>query len=149
MFRKILVAVDGSEHARNAAFVAARLARSLGAALTLLTVYRQPPGFEGEPYYSEALENAINDAQRLLDGVAAEIVADGGPTPDTSALGGEPVAEVREAAAAGGYDLIVVGTRGLGRLQSALLGSVSGQLAANSCCPVLVVHEGHGGAERP
>ena len=143
MFHKILVAVDGSGHARNAALVAARLARKLGAALTLLTVYHQPPGFEGEPYYSEALEGAINDAQRLLDAVAAEIVADGGPVPETSALGGDPVTEIREAASAGGYDLIVVGTRGLGRLQSALLGSVSGQLAAHGSCPVLVVHESH------
>ena len=143
MFQKILVAVDGSGHARNAALVAARLARSLGATLTLLTVYHQPPEFEGEPYYSAALEGAINDAQRILDAIAAEVAADGGPTPDTSALGGDPVSEIREAASAGGYDLIVVGTRGLGRLQGALLGSVSAQLAASSSCPVLVVHESH------
>ena len=141
MFRRILVAVDGSEHSRQAALVAARLAREIGSDLTLLTVYRQPPGFEGEPYYSEALEAALADAQRILDSAAADVLADGGPKPETSALGGDPVAEICEAASAGGHDLIVMGTRGLGRLQSALLGSVSGQVAAAGCCPVLIVHE--------
>lgn len=54
MFRQILVAVDGGHHARQAALTAAACARELGATLTLLTVYHEPPGFAGEPDYSAA-----------------------------------------------------------------------------------------------
>ena len=56
MFQRILVAVDGSDHSCRAALTAATCTRDLGANLTLLTVYREPPDFEGEPNYSGDLE---------------------------------------------------------------------------------------------
>ena len=66
MFKRILVATDGSVHSRPAALTAADLARALGASLTLLAVYRLPPGFEGEPDYSRDLEAALRGAHDLL-----------------------------------------------------------------------------------
>ena len=59
MFKRILVATDGSVHSRRAALTAADLARALEASLTLLAVYQVPPGFEGEPDYSRDLEAAL------------------------------------------------------------------------------------------
>ncbi len=143
MFKRILVAVDGSHHARQAVLTAAECARELGATLTVLTVYHEPPGFEGEPGYSEDLEAAIRRAQVILDEEAAAVEAAGGPTVRKDALGaGQPAPAILDAAASGQYDLLVMGTRGLGRLQSVLLGSVSGQVAARSTIPVLIVHDG-------
>lgn len=142
MFQRILVAVDGSHHARQAAQIAAALARHFGGSLTLLTVYRQPPGFEGEPEYSEALEAAMARAREVLDEESHAVAEAGGPAADTEALAGnQPASAILDAAASGQYDLVVMGTRGLGRLQSVLLGSVSAQVAARSPIPVLIVHE--------
>lgn len=89
MFKRILVATDGSVHSRRAALTAADLARALGASLTLLAVYQQPPGFEGEPDYSRDLEAALRGAQTLLEAEAAAIEADGWPPAETEAIGGQ------------------------------------------------------------
>lgn len=141
MFKRILVATDGSAHSRRAALTAADLARALGASLTLLAVYQQPPGFEGEPDYSRDLEAALRGAQTLLEAEAAAIEADGGPPAETEAIGGsQPGQTIVDATASGQYDLLVMGTRGLGRLGSTFLGSVSAHAAAHSPIPVLVVH---------
>ncbi len=141
MFKRILVAVDGSRHARQAALTAAACARETGATLTLLTVYHEPPGFEGEPEYSENLEAAIRRAEAVLDAEVAAIQAAGGPPVERETLGGDqPARTILDAAASGQYDLLVMGTRGLGRLQSVLLGSVSADVAARSPIPVLIVH---------
>ncbi|MEW6636135.1 MAG: universal stress protein, partial [Actinomycetota bacterium] len=43
-----------------------------------------------------------------------------------------------------GADLIVIGTRGLGRIQRLLLGSVAEGVAHHATCPVLVVRGGSG-----
>jgi len=143
MFKRILVATDGSVHSRRAALTAAELARALGASLTLLAVYHQPPDFEGEPDYSRDLDAALHGTRTLLEAEAAAIQADGGPPAETEAIGGShPGQTIVDATASGQYDLLVMGTRGLGRLGSTLLGSVSAHVAAHSPIPVLVVHDG-------
>jgi nucleotide-binding universal stress UspA family protein len=141
VFKRIIVATDGSVHSRRAVLTAADLARALGASLTLLAVYKQPPGFEGEPDYSRDLEAALRWAHDLLEAEAAAIQADGGPSAETDAIAGsQPGQTIVDVAASGRYDLVVMGTRGLGRLQGMLLGSVSSHVAAHSPIPVLVVH---------
>lgn len=140
MFTRILVAVDGSPHAVRAAEVAASLARELGASLTLLTAYGTPPEFQGEPFWSDAVASAIARAEALLAAARSVVVDSGGPEPMIEAIGGHPGTVISEAAASGNYDLVVMGSRGRGRLQSALLGSVSAEVAAHSPIPVLIVH---------
>jgi len=142
MFKRILVATDGSVHSRRAALTAAELARTLGASLTLLAVYQVPPGFVGEPAYSNDLEAALHGAHVLLGAEAAAIEASGGPAPESEAIGGShPGQTIVDATTSAQYDLLVMGTRGLGRLGSTFLGSVSAHVAAHSPIPILVVHE--------
>ena len=138
-FRKILVAVDGSDHAFDAIRVAARLAAPLSAKLMLMTAYHAPSDALGEPNYSRALGEALGEAQRILEEARRVALNAGGPEPQVEWLAGPPVETVVETARVGDYDLVVVGTHGRGRLGTALLGSVSSGVAAHAGRPVLVV----------
>ena len=138
-FRRILVAVDGSDHAFDAVRVAARLAAALSAKLMLMTAYHAPSDALGEPNYSRALGEALGEAQRILEEARGVALNAGGPEPQVEWLAGPPVETVVETARVGDYDLVVVGTHGRGRLGTALLGSVSSGVAAHAGRPVLVV----------
>ena len=138
-FQRILVAVDGSEHALHATEVAARLARALGARLTLLTVYHGPSAALGEPNYSAALAEALDQARAAAYRARHTVLEAGGSEPETEWLSGPPADTIIKVAREGGHDLIVMGTRGRGRLSAALLGSVSSAVAAGAGRPVMVV----------
>ena len=138
-FKSILVAVDGSDHAFDAVRVAARLATALSAKITLMTAYHAPSEALGEPNYSRALGEVLGEAQRVLEDASRVALNAGGPEPQIEWLAGHPVETIVETAQAGGYDLVVVGTLGRGRLGAALLGSVSSAVAAKAGRPVLVV----------
>jgi nucleotide-binding universal stress UspA family protein len=138
-FRNVLVAVDGSEHAFDAVRVAARLATALSAKVTLMTAYHAPSDALGEPNYSRALAEALREAQRVLEEARTVALNAGGPEPQVEWLAGQPADTIVEAARSGGYDLVVVGTQGRGRLGTALLGSVSSAVAARAGRPVLIV----------
>lgn len=138
-FRRILVALDGSEHAFDAVRVAARLAAALSGQLTLMTAYHAPSDTLGEPNYSRALGEALGEAERILEEGRGVALNAGGPEPKVEWLAGQPAETIVETARAGDYDLVVVGTHGRGRLGAALLGSVSSAVAAHAGRPVLVV----------
>ncbi len=138
-FKRLLVAVDGSEHGLHAVRVAVRLATALGARLTLLTVYHAPSPALGEPNYSTALAHALDEARQVVER-AVQVVRDaGGAPPETEWLAGAPAETIVATAHNGAYDLIIMGTHGRGRLEAALLGSVSSTVAAHAGRPVVVV----------
>ena len=84
--------------------------------------------------------HAALTCRRLLGRAAAD--ADGGPAAELEAIGGaEPGQTLFDATASGRFDLLVMGTRGLGRFGRTLLGSVSAHVAARSPIPVLIAHD--------
>lgn len=138
MFRSILVAWDGSDHAKRALAEAVDVARTQDARLTLLTVaapIRVWPGYV--PPISEA----------ELDDAAKEILAEGEAlVPDGIAVSGRTTAghpgmTLLERAKAADHDLIVMGSRGRGAVRSAVLGSVSHFVLNHATVPVLIVHD--------
>ena len=138
-FRNLLVAVDGSDHAFDAVRVAARLAAALEAKITLMTAYDAPSEALGEPNYSRALGESLGEAQRILEDARRVALNTGGPEPQIEWLAGAPIETIVQTAQTGGYDLVVMGTLGRGRLGAALLGSVSSAVAAKAGRPVLIV----------
>lgn len=138
-FKRILVAVDGSEHGVQAARTAARLARTLAAHLAILTVYHNPSVELGEPNYSAALNEELQESEAIVSRAREAVLADGGPEPETEWLGGTPAETIIQFVKDADYDLVVVGSHGRGRMESALLGSVSHAVAAGAACPVMVI----------
>lgn len=139
---RIVCGVDGSTGGRRALEAAAALRQRLGGELAAVHVIADAPD-GGRPYETAlrlSMRHAVQHGERQLDSALASVpLAEGaerrvekGPAADRLA------ATAREEEAS----LLVVGSRGLGRLKTALLGSVSRTLAGRSPCPLVVVPEG-------
>ena len=144
MIKKILVALDGSEAARHALTVALELAELTSASLELLTIV--PPVFL--PSYSiyvlksEAIASCAKNLEISFRGVLSKAQEDVRKRKHTFKIStrfekGEPSEKIIEVAKFGGFDLIVMGSRGLGGRISTF-GSVSSRVVDNSSCPVLI-----------
>lgn len=138
--RKMLVAVDGSQYSLAAVKAAAKLAAERGIAkVTLLNVIpTMPTGVGPMPVAAppEDLEAwAVFDRPR-------EILEQAGVQPLLLLREGDPATEIVRAAKEGGFDLIVVGHRGLSPIKAFLLGSVSDHVVSHAPCSVLVVRPG-------
>lgn len=145
MFRHILVAIDGSDHARQALVEAIDLARTSSATLTVMTVVpKANPWALGGGYYvplnlDELQRQAERNYERTLGTAIAAWVPDDMPVTGIVRRGAVAPTIVDEAVA-GNHDLIVVGSRGRGEVRSLLLGSVSHDVLHSSPIAVLVVH---------
>jgi nucleotide-binding universal stress UspA family protein len=139
VFLNILVGIDGSPSALRALGHAVDLARAGNSKLTLITV--APPvstyvtlGGVGVDTMTAELdkwaESVLAEAQRHVpDEVSAHSVQGRGHA------GPEIINELER----GAYDLIVLGSRGRGRAQEGLLGSVNGYVHFHSRVPLLTV----------
>lgn len=143
MFKNIVVAVDGSDHATRAVQVACDLAKHYDSQLHLV----HTPQLETIAYAvgPSAVEVKPSDAQILEAGkkvmnTATETASDMGIPPASTIIGnGTPSQEAVKATKDVGADLIVVGRRGLGGIGSMLLGSTSLRIAHDADCAVLTV----------
>jgi nucleotide-binding universal stress UspA family protein len=141
---KMLVAVDGSAHARRAIDAVARLAPQItgGVHVVLLNVgapmlyYGDLPPFDAEPV--ERAQRA--QQERLLAEALADARAGGLAEVRTQSALGEPASEIVRVAAEHGVDQIVMGTHGRGAVGSLLIGSVAQRVLHQARVPVLLVH---------
>jgi nucleotide-binding universal stress UspA family protein len=138
MFRKILVAVDGSQYASAALDVAVDMARRYNASLCLLHAFPHVSDLLGTPQYEYLLAARSMIGRQLLEGAQAQ-VGDAVPA-ETQLIEGPPAQAILRVAEEDGCDMIVLGSRGHGQLAGLLLGSVSSTVAQRAHCPVLIVH---------
>ncbi|MFA5874010.1 MAG: universal stress protein [Anaerolineales bacterium] len=139
MFNKILLAVDGSEHGLHAARVAAELARALKAeSLRIVVAYDPIPPYLGEPNLQQAIEARLVNANAILE-AAVDAVGKVPAKINTELIEGSPAEAIIEVAATRSSDVIVMGSRGRGRIAGALLGSNSQKVVSHAPCPVLIV----------
>ena len=146
MFEHILLASDGSEHALKAAQAAIEIARRFSSKLTLLCVFDPPATLNdiaaGQQEPAEDRNVLMEHAEHILDAASrrTEKVLEAAGIPfDSRCETGHPVNMIVNVAARERVDLIVMGSRGLGRFESFLLGSVSERVLHHANCPVLIV----------
>lgn len=139
MFTSILVAWDGSSHAKRALNEAVDIARTQGSRLTLMTIAAPPHVWPGPYVPPVSEEDLLRAAERAAEEGEA-LVPDGIPVSSRTAQG-HPGIELIKRAEAAGHDLIAMGSRGRGAVRSAVLGSVSHFVLNHAEVPVLIVHE--------
>ena len=131
---KILLATDGSKDAELAASTAIELANKTGSELHVIHIV--------DLVSSVVLDEA--DARELLDALVKRL-EDAGSVWAQAHLGeGVPAAEIVALGEDIDAGLIVVGSRGLGGVRRALMGSVSEAVTRHAHCPVLVVRKEEG-----
>jgi nucleotide-binding universal stress UspA family protein len=139
MFERILLAVDGSEHGYNAARVAADLARAVNSErLRIIVVYAGIPPYLGEPNFQQVLNARLDEAQVILN-KAVEIVGEVPAEVHTELIEGDAAEAIIDVAKTRDSNIIILGSRGLGRLAGLVLGSTSQKVVSLAPCPVLIV----------
>ncbi len=146
MFKKILCAVDGSDHALKAAEVASDLAEKYGAELTFLTVSKELK-VTAELKRFMQVEHLTGSPQYVLDEMTDRVLAEarekakkhGVAKPKTEVKTGNPARAIVDYAGRIGADAIVMGSRGMGDIGGLLLGSVSHKVSSMSKCTCITV----------
>lgn len=144
MFKRILLATDGSEASDHAARIAVDLARVHGSSLTALYVVDpypflgmgevNPMGFDA--YMAAARDQAAQAHSRILQACnagGAAVPVEMRVVEDVAVLEG-----ILRTAREQQSDLIVIGSHGRTGIARVMLGSVAAKVVAQSPLPVLV-----------
>ena len=141
---KILLATDGSEEGKRATQAAIELSRDTSSELHVVYVLPTPAQLIGHHLYSDEIRESLiggaeREAERFLNEQAERIESDGAKVAETHLRSGDPDKEILRTAESLDVGLIVIGSRGLGAVSRALMGSVSDSVVRHAHCPVFVV----------
>jgi nucleotide-binding universal stress UspA family protein len=144
MFKRIMVCSDGSDSALRAAGKAAEIAKRFDAHIILVHVFLSaeaiyPDGIVTAPDYAELTPEYKQQVQRSVEKYTGKIFDDAGVNYTFFGLTGHVVEQIVELAEQEQADLIVMGSRGRGRFQRFLLGSVTDGVIHHAHCPVMIV----------
>jgi nucleotide-binding universal stress UspA family protein len=138
MYKKILLATDGSEHSKRAAENAIHIAKCTSDS-TVEVVYV----VDANRAKSDVLANwnsvEISDSRKERMKDVEKKAKEAGISYEIKVLHGEPGPAIVEYVNKNKIDIVVIGSRGLNGLQEFVLGSVSHKVAKRANCPVLIV----------
>jgi nucleotide-binding universal stress UspA family protein len=130
--KKILVAYDGGEPAHRALEAGIEMVKAFGGELTVVSVVPLHPGRVAiDPWDDRAVhDQQLAEARDLLagQGVVAQLIE---PV-------GEPAHAIEQVATDGQFDVIIIGSRGLGSVSRLLQGSVSDHVATHAKTTVVI-----------
>ena len=141
MFKRILLATDGSSHAEKALEYARDLALRDDAQVIVVHVFEPVPTYHSyqKALWGDQILARHIAAGRELANEAAQELRQAGVDVIVEVLEGPPADAILRVADIRQSDLIVMGSRGQGELASLLLGSVSHRVLARAQTPVMVV----------
>ncbi|MDF9409233.1 universal stress protein [Pelotomaculum isophthalicicum JI] len=134
MYNKILVPFDNSGQALSAAQHAVKLAMVSKANITLFHVVQDIANYTEEQIIAlrTKAQDMLEQLKESLSGNDVKI--------DTAVALGNPAREILKKAKIESYDVIIMGSRGLGKIPGLLMGSVSNKVCSGASCPVIVIH---------
>jgi nucleotide-binding universal stress UspA family protein len=139
-YRNVLLAYDGSADAELALAHAIAMAQVYRARMRIVAVTPPPPLLA---WQAPGGMRAIHDAEQSELSEKLRAAADAVPddlSVTTQLLDGDPARAILAAAREHDHDVIVLGSRGRGRVSAALLGSVSNRVMHDAEVPVIVIH---------
>ena len=138
MFKRIVVAIDGSTHTQKTLEYAKEIAEAFEATVWLVYAFPRTSDLLGYDEYEKLIsrrkgegEHILEEARKTFESTSVDVHEELLEEPAAEAI--LSVAKIRKA------DLIVMGTRGLGTLQGLVFGSVSNKVAHYASCPVMLV----------
>lgn len=147
-FKRILLAVDGSEHAFNAAQYAVELAQALGSKIILTTVAKYETIVLDEPRFQTTVDQTKEKAEHRL-APARELLEKSRISYEALILDGPTAEAIADAAERERADLIVMGSKGHSNLSGLIFGSKAHTLLHIAPCPVLAIRLRHKKKPRP
>jgi nucleotide-binding universal stress UspA family protein len=138
MFKRILVAYDGSEGAGAALRAGIGLAKALGAELSSVSVEEHLPHYAASVSEVKASKEDIDEYFRRLTKQARDVAATSGVELETLIRQGHEVEEIVRAARDGGFDLLILGYHGHSRIFERIMGSTAQAILRLAPCSVLL-----------
>jgi nucleotide-binding universal stress UspA family protein len=140
MLSKILVPVDGSEYSLGALDTAIYLAKKIDANLTAMHVIENLPTVyvESQKVLNDLLAKYRAESENILD-KCKQIAEKSGVKIETVIAEGDAASNIVVYARNGGFDTIIMGSRGVGRFKEMVLGSVSNKVLHHAKCSVMIV----------
>ncbi len=145
MYKKILLATDGSTSALKAAKLAGAIAQKFDGEILMLQVFDPavlPVPFAGVPdlpmFEGDDVGRYANEVQSEIEARTGRVLDEYGVHYTTKRELGQPVDRIVTVAKDEQPDMIVMGSRGWGAVKSRLLGSVSDGVLHHAHCPILI-----------
>jgi nucleotide-binding universal stress UspA family protein len=140
LFTNILVPVDGSDNSYRALDAALILSEKLGSHITVIHVMEEIPitHIGSEKLLNELLETYKKENQDILS-KCSQLATQKGLTIKTFLLQGNPASAILDFSKKEKFDLVVMGSRGLGKFKELILGSVSSKIVHHSPCGILLI----------
>ncbi|MDD2341051.1 MAG: universal stress protein [Tissierellia bacterium] len=141
VFKKILVATDGSENAERAASYGINIAKATGAEVHVLYVISTKHAVTTRTVmgWSEAFEEYLANKGGVAIANVEKLGKEAGVKVEPVFLKGIPADKILGYAEENNIDFIVMGTHGLTGIQRYLIGSVAETVVRHSKVPVMVI----------
>ena len=138
MLKKILLATDGSDHARKAIGFASDIATKYKATVYLIHVV---PILHSVPEVDIKKMQDIQQkyANQIIEEAERELKEKGVESYQSTILHGGPAREITEFARKNSVDMIAMGSHGAGKVEMLMLGSVSNKVCHLSDCTCVTV----------
>ncbi|WP_214625784.1 universal stress protein [Paenibacillus agaridevorans] len=138
MYKRILLAADGSKNSIRAAEEAAKIASLITDSIVEVLFVADLSKVKEEVLHSQNHEDLVVKRHEKLIPIA-ELFSSKNIAYDMKIITGDPGPAIVEYANQQTVDLVIIGNRGLNKFQEFVMGSVSHKVVKHVKCPVVVV----------